>query len=439
MEEYTKTVLKLDFFDHYNKKECFFKQRFDLKLDSGVQEWWPMPFCQLLWNKEDSAAAIQTNLSCSLNNLGLYINKTDVEFSLYCLWNYVKPGREIPLGPLVRYISHLLSRQEEDNEQNRWEILNSVFILDFLSPENVLKKLAVTLYRHLEVCLTNSYDTTAAAKELHKVEAYSKLIDYMTATDRKLVQLLEIILDFDKHFRDSRLLSGKDTLTRLLSEKIGWSTRQSTYIIIKLLDDNNETFSKVKEIITVPRRAYSFLRLSSSWIKPAVFTIKFKELIKPYQADEEDNELCTNSFKHGHSILFGKCFVCLLSDSYKISHSIEAFVKIKNELIAPKSLSPTIDFTILDIGETASEDPDLFYWEYYHKINRPAILSGLTNKYLWGEETQKLCKNDPGHSPAILFELCDGCLAVESFKMTHGTDCFLKLKHLMTSPCYKLM
>jgi hypothetical protein len=434
MEEYnTKTVLKLDFFDNYNKKECFLKQRFDLQLDSGVQEWWPMPFCQFLWDKEDSAAAIQTNCSCSLNNLGLHINKTDVEFTLYCLWNYVKPGREIPLRPLVRYISHLLSRQEEDNEQNRWELMNSVFILDFLAPENVLKKLATTLYNHLEVCLSNSYDTTA--KQLDKVEAYSKLSDYMTTTDRKLVQLLEIILDFEKNFRDSRFLSGKDTLTRFLSEKIGWSTRQSTYIIIKLLDDKAESFSKIKEIITVPRRAYSFLKLSSSWIKPAVFTIKFKELMKPYEVNQE-NEFCTNSFKHGRSVLFGKCFICLLSDSYKITHSIEAFVKIKNELIAPRSLSPTMDFTILDIGETASEDPDVFYWEYYHKIHRATILSGLTNKYLWDEE---LCKNDPGHSPAILFKLCDGCLAVESFKMTHGTDCFLKLKHLMTSPCYKLM
>jgi hypothetical protein len=433
MEEYTKTVLKLDFFDNYNKKECFLKQRFDLQLDSGVQDWWPMPFCQLFWNKEDSGA-IQTNLTCSLNNLGLHINKTDVEFALYCLWNYAKPGREIPRSPLVKYISHLLSRQE-DHEENQWELLNSVFILDFLAPENVLKQLMLTLYSHFEVWLSNSFVNTATAKKLDKVEASSKLFDHMTTTDRKLLQLLEIIIDFDKHF-DKQLLSGKDTLTWFLSEKYGWSTRQSTYIIIKLLDDKAESFSKIKEFITVPRRAYNFLKLSSSWIKPAVFTTKFKELMRPYQVDEEDvnlKEFCTNSFKHGRSILFGKCFVCLMTDSYKITHGIQEFTKIKNELIAPKSLlCASIDYSILDLGETASHDPDLFYWEYHHKI------SGLTKNYLWGED-EPCCKNDANHSPAILFELCNGCLAVESFKITHGTDCFLKLKHLMTSPSYEIM
>jgi hypothetical protein len=262
----TNIFLEFEYYNLYLKKEEVIKGKIKINEKIKFKDGIPLVFRPFFWNEEKKQRLFTYKI---VDQICTNLNRTDVQFCLYCLNMFMEYNCGIDYYRLYEYIVFLKDRKND--ELYEWNINNSIILLDYFGSNELINMLFRICKEDFQIWLNRSnilYVTD-------KYKIHEKLFNIKTPGSFTFLQILNSLINFNKEYRNKSALDGKTTIAQILMKHISISMKKANYVIDRLLYQVVPFIKDKIETVTVPKDHHNFFKLNRSIIDPIKYATEF--------------------------------------------------------------------------------------------------------------------------------------------------------------------
>jgi hypothetical protein len=264
----TNIFLEFEYYNLYLKKEEIIKGKIKINEKIKFKDGIPLVFRPFFWNEEKKQRLFKYKIN---DQICTNLNRTDIQFCLYCLNMFMENNYWIDYYRLYQYIVFLKDR--ENDELYKWNINNSIILLDYFGSNELINMLFKICKDDFQIWVCRSNILRLLITDKYKI--HEKIFYIKTPANFKFLQILNSLINFNKEYRNKSALDGKTTISQILMNHISISMKKANYVIDRLLYEVVPLVKDKIETITVPKEHHNFFKLNRSITDPAKYAIEF--------------------------------------------------------------------------------------------------------------------------------------------------------------------